>query len=187
MSDDLQQSEDLEVTELSRREVRQLRRQRHFNDSVEEINEPQVEEIEQPVEQLVVLTDDEVLMDGAGDEGFLQHALQFKDRPDRYHGDFKFITRLAARRARRRNQITAAEHEQVLSLIRKPIRLHKETRKPFNAWGEFENQVRAQMPKEMAAKSGFDWSTLWKQIVEWLKENWMTVLKIALSVLLMVI
>lgn len=142
-----------------------------------EVDEPQ---IEQP-------TDEEVLLDGAGDEGFLRHALQFRDRPERYFGDFKFVTRLAARRARRRNQITAAEHEQVLSLIRKPIRLHKETRKPFDAWGEFENQVRAKMPKEMAAKSGFDWSTLWKQMVEWLKENWMTVLKIALSILLMVI
>lgn len=146
----------------------------------EEAVEAEEPQIEQP-------TDEEVLLDGAGDEGFLQHAFQFRDRPDRYRGDYKFITRLAARRARRRKQITAAEHEQVLSLIRKPIRLHKDTKRPFDVWQEFENQIRAQMPKEMAAKDGLDWGDLWKQMVEWFKENWMTILKIALSILLMII
>jgi len=187
MSDDEKQSED--TTEEPRGLLRYRRDRRIQQEAVdaqaEGMAEMEAAKVDEP--QIEQATDEEVLLDGEGDEEFLQHALQFRDRPDRFRGDYKFVTRLAARRARRRKQITAVEHEQVLSLIRKPIRLHKETKRPFDAWQEFENQIRAQMPKEMAAKDGLDWSDLWKQMVEWFKENWMTVLKVALSILLMVI
>jgi len=138
------------------------------------------------VESQSVLTDEEILLDGSGDEDFLPFARQFRERPDRFFGDFKFITRLTARRARRRLQITDVEHYQILNLIRNPVRIRKATGHPISVWGEFDRRVQAQMPKELAVVKQSDWSTKWRQIVEWFKENWPTILKIALSIIALI-
>jgi len=138
-------------------------------------------EVEPEVEVQPEETDEEILLDGAGDEEFLQYALQYKDRPGLMGRDFKFLTRLAARRARRSGDITAAEHKSILDLIRNPVRMRGG--KPYDAWGEFETKIRAEMPK-----SGFgdlDWTEIWKAILTWFKENWPTILKVLLTVLMM--
>ena len=170
-----QHKTDKEVIEKKpRRKERRIRRLRPL------VNKEDSESQQPP------LTDEEILLDGSGDEDFLPFARQFRNRPDRFFGDFKFITRLSARRARRRLQITDAEHQQILSLIRNPVRVCKETGQPISVWGQFDRRVRAQMPKELAVVKQSDWSTIWRRIVEWFKENWPTILKIALTILALI-
>ena len=131
------------------------------------------EEIASPVE-----TDEEILLAGEGDEEFLWYALQYKDHPNQIGRDFKFLTRLAARHARKSSDITAAEHRMIIDLIRKPVRMRDG--KPYDAWQAFEIQARTAMSKAGLSKYR---RTLWQVVLVWFKENWPEILKLLLAVL----
>jgi len=146
-----------------------------------EDDQPRMDDVVEPeVEALPVETDEEILLDGEGDEEFLQYALQYKDHPKRMGRDFKFLTRLAARRARRSGDITAAEHRMIVDLIRKPVRMRDG--KPYDAWQAFETKAYAAMPP--AGLSNVDWTTIWQAVLVWFKENWPEILKLLLTVLM---
>lgn len=133
-----------------------------------------------PEVEVGVQTDEEILLEGEGDEEFLQYALQYQDHPTRMGRDFKFLTRLAARRARRHGDITTAEHRMIVDLIKKPVRMRDG--QPYDAWQAFETKVRAEMPK--AELSNVDWTTIWQAVLVWFKENWPTILRLLLTVLM---
>lgn len=136
------------------------------------------EEVTSEIASQPIETDEEILLSGEGDEEFLQYALQYKDHPNQMGCDFKFLTRLAARQARKSGDITPAEHRMIVNLIRKPVRMRDG--KPYDAWQAFETQVRTAMSKAGLSKCRI---SLWQVVLVWFKENWPENLKLLLTVL----
>lgn len=136
----------------------------------------QAEDQEAEQQESELLTDEDFVAEGAGDLDLLSRIAKVKSNPEQYRTDGKFLIRLAARRARRQHQLTMAEHGQILSLIEKPVRLHKETKRPFDIWQAFEREVLNQMG---SGDKVFD--------VEWFKTNWSETIKIMNDLLLFAI
>ena len=59
--------------------------------SVKDVEDAVVWTHKSPFEVIEQPTDEEILLDGAGDEDFLRHALQFRGRPELYFGDVNFL------------------------------------------------------------------------------------------------
>jgi hypothetical protein len=139
--------------------------------------ERRLEQAEQQESEL--LTDEDFIAEDAGDSVFLRYITEVKFNPEHYRTNGKFLIRLAARRARRQHLLTMAEHGHILSLIEKPVRLHKETKQPFDIWQAFEQEVFSQMESEGGVVKVFD--------VEWFKDNWSKTIKIINDLLLLAI
>lgn len=89
---------------------------------------------------------------------------------------FKPIYRIAAKQSFKEGLLTQDEYDKVLETLRWPIRVHKETKTPIRVLDAIQTFVYLELEKENKAIN-------WDAILQWLKENWLTILKLIISLL----
>lgn len=89
---------------------------------------------------------------------------------------FKPLYRIAARQSRREGLLSEKDYALVMETLRWPIRCRKDTGAIVNVLKEIENFVYSNMVKQGRK---VDWAT----IIQWIKDNWVTILKLILSLL----
>lgn len=89
---------------------------------------------------------------------------------------FKPLYRIAARQSHREGLLSDHDYALVMETLRWPIRRHKRTGASVNVLKEVENLVYSSMTKQGAR---VDWQT----IIQWIKDNWTTILKLIMSLL----
>ena len=85
---------------------------------------------------------------------------------------FKFIYRRAARESFRDGKLTQDQYDKIMMALRHPIRKRLRGEERVDLMAEVEKYTAENMPK-----GKLDWAT----IVQWLKDHWMDILKLLLS------
>lgn len=91
---------------------------------------------------------------------------------------FKFLYRRAARESFREGTINREQYNQVMEVLRHPIRRRKASSEQVNILEEVEKYTQNEMPKE-----GINWQA----ILQWLKDHWMDILKLILSLVVVLV
>lgn len=89
---------------------------------------------------------------------------------------FKVLYRRAARESFRDGKLTQEQYEQIMLVLRHPIRRRLNGTGRTDILAEVEKYTREKMPKE-----GINWEA----ILQWLKDNWLTILKLILSLVVL--
>jgi uncharacterized membrane protein len=85
---------------------------------------------------------------------------------------FKYLLRRAARESLQDGNLTKDQYEQIMAAVRHPRRKRLDSENRVNILAEIE---------AIAPKQGLDWDA----IRTWLKENWATILKLILSLVVL--
>jgi hypothetical protein len=89
---------------------------------------------------------------------------------------FKFLYRRAARESFRDGKLTQDQYDQLMQVLRHPIRNRLNGTGRTDLLIEVEKYTYEQMPKE-----GINWEA----IIQWLKDHWFDILKLLLSLLVL--
>jgi len=87
---------------------------------------------------------------------------------------FKFLYRRAAREAFAEGKISKEQYTQLALVLRHPIRKRLDSPEKIDILAKVEQYVNENGPK-----TGIDWEA----IIQWLKDNWLTILKLILSLI----
>jgi hypothetical protein len=87
---------------------------------------------------------------------------------------FKFLYRRAAREAFAEGTISKEQYTQLTQVLRNPIRKRLDSTEKVDILAEVEQYTNKNGPK-----AGIDWEA----IIQWLKDNWLTILKLILSLI----
>lgn len=89
---------------------------------------------------------------------------------------FKFMYRRAARESLRDGKLTKEQYDKIMMALRHPIRKRLQGEERVDLMAEVEKYTAENMPK-----GKLDWPT----IVQWLKDHWMDILKLLLSLVVL--
>jgi hypothetical protein len=89
---------------------------------------------------------------------------------------FKVLYRRAARESFSAGKLTQEQYDQIMLVLRHPIRRRLNKAGRVNILAEVEKYTHENMPKE-----GINWEA----ILQWLKDNWLTILKLILSLVVL--
>jgi hypothetical protein len=90
--------------------------------------------------------------------------------------NFRFLYRTALRQSYEEGQLSDKDYEILMNALRRPRRCKGAT--TIDLMDEIEKYTMEQVPKG---------GKFWEFVVDWLKENWVSVLKFLLSLLVLVI
>jgi len=89
---------------------------------------------------------------------------------------FKFLYRRAARESLREGKLSREQYTQIMQVLRHPRRLKLNSSEQVDILAEVEKYSHENMPKE-----GINWQA----ILQWLKDHWLEILKLILSLVVL--
>jgi hypothetical protein len=89
---------------------------------------------------------------------------------------FKFLYRRAARESFREGKLTKDQYDQLMQVLRHPLRKKLKSAEQTDLLVEIENYTYERVPKE---------GITWEAIIQWLKDHWLDILKLLLSLLVL--